>query len=109
MSTIPIVGRNYVNTDVHGPLTEQAASQEVPTSPTRKSLGEGDSCWRKPHSSQVRDQTGPVLQDVSDHTGLICPGKASDWFNPSVKGTRLVQSSQMRDQNSTFLPGKGSD
>ncbi|XP_078324714.1 protein furry-like isoform X4 [Crassostrea virginica] len=54
MSTIPIVGRNYVNTDVHGPLTEQAASQEVPTSPTRKSLGEGDSCWRKPHSSQAR-------------------------------------------------------
>ncbi|XP_048776245.2 protein furry homolog-like isoform X3 [Ostrea edulis] len=63
IGTVPIVGRNYINTDIHGPLTAQPASQEVPTSPTRKSSGDGDSCWRKPQSSQprVRERLAELL------------------------------------------------
>ncbi|XP_061189012.1 protein furry-like [Saccostrea echinata] len=63
MRTVPIVGRNFVNTSIHGPLTEQPTSLEVPTSPTRKGTGDGESCWRKPQNSQprVRERLAELL------------------------------------------------
>ncbi|XP_078324716.1 protein furry-like isoform X6 [Crassostrea virginica] len=106
MSTIPIVGRNYVNTDVHGPLTEQAASQEVPTSPTRKSLGEGDSCWRKPHSSQarVRERLAELLTcygqkrlPKSPSDTVINKVRVAFRLRPRHRETRLVIFSQSSD------------
>lgn len=57
MRTVPIVGSNFINTDIHGPVNVHPATQEVPTSPTRKSPGDGESCWRKSQSSQVWDHT----------------------------------------------------
>lgn len=53
MKTVPIVGSNFVNRDIHGPVNVQPVTQEVPTSPARKGPGDGESCWRKPQSSQV--------------------------------------------------------
>lgn len=63
MKTVPIVGSNFVNRDIHGPVNVQPVTQEVPTSPARKGPGDGESCWRKPQSSQprVRERLAELL------------------------------------------------